>query len=349
MERHALPWRRFNNKQTSVFVLDLFCFFPLTQKEEKSQQHKSRNGVSDGRPAQAPPAPKCSSSDVLKDSSVSLATVSNVNIDIQLHKEEDPRERQVPRAQSFVSHHYAGNVAHSAPKDKRGKGKPDLSPSPTPLLPPQSLISGVGSRGGEESKTPNGLLDIHLQATPDPGETFSDFGEKQTPAADNDDTMELLKEADMQNQKLEAQTAEKHTVRRSTHKPNTKNITQGLEMNMDNTSDTVTLLKGAPTQNHTSDIHVSASSNTGILRYWYLLLYILFCLSSQVCLYSPISFLVVYLKSVFFIGKPRIHGKAVRAVPFYSIGENNYCAHSLRCFHIKAHTIPSMRRTFIRY
>ncbi|XP_076012996.1 serine/threonine-protein kinase Nek4 [Genypterus blacodes] len=234
----------------------------VRRKEEKPQQHKSRNGVSDDRPALAAPAPKGSSSDALKDSTESLATISNINIDIQLQKEEEPRERRLPRAQAVVSRHHAGNGAPSAPKDKKGRGKPELCPSPTPLQPPQSLISGVGSRG----ETPNGLLDFHPQATPDPGEAFSDFAAKQTPVADNDDTMELLREADMQNQKLKAQIAEKHAVRRSTHKANAKNIIQISEMKMDNKGDTVTLLRGAPTQNQTSDVHESLESTEKLLE-----------------------------------------------------------------------------------
>ncbi|KAF7659760.1 hypothetical protein LDENG_00293190 [Lucifuga dentata] len=239
---------------------------PLTRvrrKVEKSQQHKGRNGITDCHPAQTPSEPQSSSPNVLKDSIVSLTTVSNINIDIQLPKEEDLRERKVQRPQSVVSHHWKGNepVAHNAPTEKRGRRKPDTSPSPTSLQLPQSPISGVGKRVGEENRPPNGLLDIQ------PVKTFSVVVEKQLSDADNkDDTMELLKEADMQKQTLESQAVENKTERRSVQKPKTGNITEGLEMKMDNENDTVTLLKGAPTQNQTSDSHENLESTEKLLQ-----------------------------------------------------------------------------------
>lgn len=246
----------------------LSCFFSLhPQKEEKSQQPKVRNGVADCAPVQTPRPPKPPSPDALKASIASLATISNINIDVQLQEDEDLVQRQVQGPQAGVSHHRAGNepVTHSVHKDSKGRGKPDPSPPPSPVKPPLKSVSGVGSRGADERRASNGLLDIHPQATPNPGDTFSVCGEKQMSGVDDkDDTMELLKEAQMQNPKLEVEGAFSIRERRSpAHKSNIENI----ELNMDDKSDTVTLLKGAPTQHHTSDIQVSALSNRAVFLF----------------------------------------------------------------------------------
>ncbi|XP_074486642.1 serine/threonine-protein kinase Nek4 isoform X2 [Sebastes fasciatus] len=236
------------------------------RKEEKSQQPKVRNGVADYAPVQTPRPPKPPSPDALKASIASLATISNINIDVQLQEDEDLVKRQVQGPQAGVSHHRAGNepVTHSVHKDSKGRGKPDPSPPPSPVKPPLKSVSGVGSRGADERRASNGLLDIHPQATPNPGDTFSVCGEKQMSGVDDkDDTMELLKEAQMQNPKLEVEGAFSIRERRSpAHKSNIENI----ELNMDDKSDTVTLLKGAPTQHHTSDIQESLESTEKLLE-----------------------------------------------------------------------------------
>uniref|UniRef100_A0A3B4T5I8 non-specific serine/threonine protein kinase n=1 Tax=Seriola dumerili TaxID=41447 RepID=A0A3B4T5I8_SERDU len=88
----------------------------VKRKEEKPQQHKVWNGDTDCTPVQTPPPPKPSSPDALKCSLASLATVSNINIDIQLQEDEDLL--QVQRPQSVVSHHCAGEKQMSDVDDK---------------------------------------------------------------------------------------------------------------------------------------------------------------------------------------------------------------------------------------
>ncbi|XP_056250928.1 serine/threonine-protein kinase Nek4 isoform X1 [Seriola aureovittata] len=242
----------------------------VKRKEEKPQQHKVWNGNTDCTPVQTPPPPKPSSPDALKCSLVSLATVSNINIDIQL--KEDEELLQVQRPQSVVSHQCAGNehVTHSVHKDSKGRGKPDPSPPPSPVKPPLKAVSGVGSRGGDERRAPNGLLDIQPQATPNPGDTFSVLGEKQmSDVDDKDDTMELLQEANMQTPKPEEQKVAAFSApeRRSAYKSNIENIGVVVEVNMDNKNDTVTLLKGAPIQQlYTSDIQEVLESTEKLLE-----------------------------------------------------------------------------------
>ncbi|XP_035518072.1 serine/threonine-protein kinase Nek4 [Morone saxatilis] len=232
-------------------------------KEEKSQQHKVRNGLADCTPVQTPLPPKPSSPDSLKASIVSLATISNINIDIQPQEDEEPMRRQVQGPQSVVSHHRAGNEL--VYKDRKGRGKPDPSPPPSPVNPPlKKSVSGVGTGGGDERKAPNGLLDNRPQTRPSPGDTFSVCGEKQmSDVDDKDDTMELLKEAEMQNPVLKV---EKEAFSLPAHESSIENIGAVVEVNIDNKNDTGTLLKGAPTQYHTSDIQENLESTEKLLE-----------------------------------------------------------------------------------
>ncbi|XP_029907788.1 serine/threonine-protein kinase Nek4 isoform X2 [Myripristis murdjan] len=243
------------------------------RRTEVSQQDKERNGVSNQHRTQTPPVPKSPPPDALKGSSVSLATISNINIDIQPQEDKDLMERQVQQPQSVVTNHRADNepVTHSAPKDRRGRGKPDPSPPPSPLQPPLKPISGVARRGGQEKRPPNGLLGVRSQATPNPGDRFPVFVEKKTlDVDDKDDTMELLKEADMENPKHEdeRQTFVSVSVpeRKSAHKPGVENVKEVLEVNIDSKNDTVNLLKGAPTQSITSDVQDSLESTEKLLE-----------------------------------------------------------------------------------
>uniref|UniRef100_A0A3Q3LFS4 Serine/threonine-protein kinase Nek4 n=1 Tax=Mastacembelus armatus TaxID=205130 RepID=A0A3Q3LFS4_9TELE len=221
---------------------------PSHQPEPLVRQHKVQNGVTDCTPAQTSPPPKASSPDALKDSLVSLATVSNINIKIQQQEDEDLVNRQVQRPQSVVPPHRAGSehVTKSVYKDSKGRGKPDTSPVKSPL----KSVSGVSSRGGDEWKASSGLLDIQPQAMPNPGDTFSACEEKKMSDVDNmDNTMELLKEAQMQNPKLEVEKEAAFSMPhgRSSHNFSTGNIGVAVEMNMDNRNDTIALLKGAST------------------------------------------------------------------------------------------------------
>lgn len=271
-----------------------FCFFSCPpQKEEKSQPHKVWNGIIESTPVQTPPPHKPSSPDALKASLVSLATISNINIDIQRQEDEDLLKKQVQGPQSIVSHHRAGNepVTHSVYKDNRGRGKPDPSPPPSPVKPSLKSVSGVVSRGADERRASNGLLDIHQQARPNPRDTFSVVcGEEQMSVVDDkEDTMELLKEANMQNTNLEVERKADFSIpeRKTVPKSNNENIGVSLDVTIDNEDDTLTLLKGAPTQQHTSYIQVSAYSNTAL--FW--------------CFHMKYLFTCVNV----FPGKPRIY------------------------------------------
>ncbi|XP_029990420.1 serine/threonine-protein kinase Nek4 isoform X2 [Sphaeramia orbicularis] len=241
-------------------------------QEEKLQQHRSRNGVSDHTPTPTPtpllPPLKPSSSDALKASNASLATLSNINIDIPVQKDEDLC-RQVQGPQSVMSQQRASNEA--AHKEGKERGKQDPSPPLSPVWPPLKPVSCVGSRGGDEWKASNGLLDVHSKAAPHPGDAVFFIGDKQMSDVDEkDDTMELLREAGIHNPNLVVEKEGVFSIsvleKRSGHKPHTENITEVLETDMDNKNDTVTLPKGTPTQHHPSDIQESLDSTEKLLE-----------------------------------------------------------------------------------
>ncbi|KAM8917583.1 serine/threonine-protein kinase Nek4 isoform 2-T2 [Spinachia spinachia] len=206
-------------------------------KEDKSHKHKVQDGLKGDTPVQTPQPPKSSSADILKASIASLATISNINV--QLQEGEDPMEGLVQASHSVVLHQH----------------------------PPLKSVSGVGKWGADERRESNGLLDIHPEARASPGNIFSIDGEKpMSDVGGKEDTLELLKEADMQNPKLGvgSKMAFSNVERRSAHKSNVDRIETVVEVNME--SDTVTLLKGAPTQHRASDIQDSLESTEKLLE-----------------------------------------------------------------------------------
>ncbi|KAG7238337.1 hypothetical protein INR49_031053 [Caranx melampygus] len=210
---------------------------PSPQPEPSARvkrQDKASNGITDSTPVQTPPPAKPSSPDALKCSLASLATVSNINIDMQPQEDEDVSKRLVQRPQLVLSQHCTGDdhVTHSVHKDSKGKGKPDPSPARSPL-------------------SPLGRL----------------YQKQMSDVDDKDDTMELLHEANMQNPEPEVEKVSVFPApeRRPAHKSNIESISVVVEMNMDSKNDTVTLLKGAPIQ-HTSDIQDDLESTEKLLE-----------------------------------------------------------------------------------
>lgn len=192
--------------------------------------------------------PKPSSPDALKASTASLATISNISIDVQLQHDEDVIKGQVQESQSVVPVPLAVNESQI-----EGGWKPDPSRSLSPAkLPPKCVA------GGEERRESNGLLHMHPADIENPGETFSVLRDNQK--TDVDDTLKLLKEADMHKPKMEIKVemrASYVSERKPQHKSSVEN-TMFRDMEQDNENDTVTLLKGALTQHQSSDVQVSA-------------------------------------------------------------------------------------------
>lgn len=188
-----------------------------------------------------PPVPSSQpkSSDVLKTSIAHMATVSSVHLDLPLQQDEDVIKRQAQRPPSVASHHETTGepATRSVNKNSKVRGKPAVSL----LKPPLKAGSGVsGSRGGDKRTAANGLLDVQPQAPPSPGGTFS-----VNQMSDVDckyDTMELLREADVQN-------------------PNLENLEGVLDGN------TLTLLKQTPAHPLASDVQVSVQLSKETLYY----------------------------------------------------------------------------------
>ncbi|KAF3689668.1 Serine/threonine-protein kinase Nek4 [Channa argus] len=237
----------------------------VKRKEDISKQHKVCNSITDRTPIQTPPPPKASSSDGLQGSFSLITTISNINIDIELQEHEDLLKRQVEKPQVVLSHCRAGNehVPHSVYKDSNRGEKADPSPPPPPVKPPLKCVLDVGSRGSPKRRDSNGLLDIQTQVTPNPGDTFSVFGEKQMSYVDaKDDTIELLKEAEMQKSKLE----EKNNAAISV--PDMRSAQKfSVENYVDNKNDSVVFHTSTPTQHlHTSDIQDNLESTEKLLE-----------------------------------------------------------------------------------
>lgn len=190
----------------------------------------------DSTPIQTPPPFKPSSPDALR---ASLLTVSNIDIDIPVQQDNDLIQRQVQKPQPVVSHHWAANepLTHNVSKESKVRGKPDLSPAPSPLKPPLKSVSRVCSTREDEGRVASDLSDFQRQAKSNPADKLSISGEKKiSDMDDKDDTMELLKKADPRDPNLENEV---------------------LEADADNKNNTVTLFKHAPAHLPTSDIQVS--------------------------------------------------------------------------------------------
>lgn len=151
----------------------------IREKEESHSQrqpYKSGNGVPEKQQAHASPSLKSPSPDNLDSTSVSLATVSNVDIDIQ------PREEDglpPPRAES----NGRGGSKPVSQRYVKGRKRGKLEPSPPP--PSQWSVSDGKGRGKDE-KLSNG-----------PMRAVSNSAEKCTvnvDTDDKDDTIELLRD-----------------------------------------------------------------------------------------------------------------------------------------------------------
>ncbi|XP_008318507.1 serine/threonine-protein kinase Nek4 [Cynoglossus semilaevis] len=214
------------------------------RKEDKPlQQVRVGNGVPNSTPVQIIPPTKPPSPEALKGSCVSLATVSNITIDIPPREDEELLKKKTP---SVLSQQQAANdhVTHSVHKEGKRRGKPDPSPPLSPGKLPVRPVSSVGSRGGDDRQAANELMDIE----PKPGETFSIFREKQMSIGD--DTMDLLQEAGMQNPKLEVEKGDVFSMaeKKTAQKFNTENTGGCEEINLHNKNEVITVFKGNSAQ-----------------------------------------------------------------------------------------------------
>ncbi|KAM8868503.1 serine/threonine-protein kinase Nek4 [Synchiropus picturatus] len=152
-------------------------------KKEEASQHRGVQSSRAESPRPQLPCPPASQS------STCLATISNIDVDIQ-EQQEAEQTNTTP-----TSSHVTQNV-----QKQRGKSHPSLV-SVKPLPRPGS---GAGRRVGEVWKCSAGFIDLLPGAPEKPGKTFSlgVLDGKQMPDSDDEPgTVELLKEAEMNNVK----------------------------------------------------------------------------------------------------------------------------------------------------
>ncbi|XP_029006926.1 serine/threonine-protein kinase Nek4 [Betta splendens] len=222
VSRQEKPERHTSSPQSDPLVR-------VKRKDEKSQQHKVQN--SGNTSVKASESPKASSPDALEGSCASLATVSNISIDIPPQKDEDLLKRQVQGPQLIVSLQQPGNE-HVTHRIDKGERKPDLSSPPSPVKAPLKSVSGVASRGEEKRRASNGLVDNLPQAGPV-------FRDDQISVEARNDTMDLLKEAERQNPKLEEEKAATFCIpeKGSVHRSNAENNGSAVDITLRNKSD----------------------------------------------------------------------------------------------------------------
>lgn len=185
---------------------------------------------------------------------MSLATISNIDIDLQTQEEETNTQRGDPP--QTVSNARADNDAlcQRSVEEQRG-GNPDPPPF---LSPPRRLLSSVSTRE-EESKTTKAPV---MQGAPKTRDRVRTSVERTVNTDDKDDTMELLKDVVIESP------ATGHSIClgvspslsefRSAGQLKVESTGQTFEVNIENKDDTRNLLKEVPAHKHTAVVKVSA-------------------------------------------------------------------------------------------
>ncbi|XP_045078852.1 serine/threonine-protein kinase Nek4 isoform X2 [Coregonus clupeaformis] len=232
------------------------------RKEEiNTQDHKGRNGITEDTPPQTHLTPKSPTPDILNTTGASLATISNIDIDLQTQEEETNAQRGDPP--QTVSNARADNDALcERPMEERKGGKQD----PSPPLPPRRLLSGVSTRE-EERKTANGPV---MQGAPKPRDRVRTSVEKTVNTDDKDDTMELLKDVVIESPATERSiclgVSTSLPELRSAGQLKVESTGQTFVVNIENKDDTRNLLKEVPAHKHTAVVRESLESTEKLLE-----------------------------------------------------------------------------------
>uniref|UniRef100_A0A4W5MFZ1 Serine/threonine-protein kinase Nek4 n=1 Tax=Hucho hucho TaxID=62062 RepID=A0A4W5MFZ1_9TELE len=229
------------------------------RKEEiNTQEHKGRNGITQDTPPQTHLTTKSPTPDILNTTGVSLATISNIDIDLQTQEEKTNAQRGDPP--QSVSNARADNDAlcQRSMEEQRG-GKPDPPPR-------RRLLSSVSTRE-EESKTTNGPV---MQGAPKTRDRVRTSVEKTVKIDDKDDTMELFKDVVIES----PATGHRICLGVSTSLPEfraagqlkVESTGQTIEVNIENKDDTRNLLKEVPAHKHTAVVKESLVSTEKLLE-----------------------------------------------------------------------------------
>ncbi|KAL0978526.1 hypothetical protein UPYG_G00171700 [Umbra pygmaea] len=213
-------------------------------EELKSQQHKGHSGVTDAAPPMPrltvkPPAP-----DMLNTTDASLATISNIDINVQSQEVERNAQGGDPNAK-----------AASQKLGERRSGKQEPS---HPLPPPPRLLSGIIGGGEERRKTDGPVKKSVLKAKVKVKKSV----EKTVNLDDKNDPGDLLKDVVVESPASERSTS----LNVSASELKVESTDKAFEANVDNKDDTMDLLKKDLTQNHPSDIRESFESTEKLLE-----------------------------------------------------------------------------------
>ncbi|KAJ8409324.1 hypothetical protein AAFF_G00235220 [Aldrovandia affinis] len=164
------------------------------KEKKQSQHHKASKGITEPTSSPIELAPKAPSQDILKAANVSIATVSNVSIDIQSQIEGGQRKMELPLPERLPSN----SDNHKPAEDRRSRKE---YPSPSQ---PQggASVSGVGGR--KEERVSNGSMTHccppRLEMRPvDEGEQATGGQPPTVKMDDKDDTVNLLQDGGMEN------------------------------------------------------------------------------------------------------------------------------------------------------
>ncbi|XP_041747557.2 serine/threonine-protein kinase Nek4 isoform X3 [Coregonus clupeaformis] len=232
------------------------------KEEMNSQKHKGHNGIIEDAPPQTYLAPKSPTPDILNTTGASLATISNIDIDIQPQEEERKAQRGDP-PQTVPNAREDNDALYQRPVEELRGGKQDPS---HPLPPPRRLLSGVSSRV-EERRIANGPL---MQCALKPRDGVRTSVEKTVNMDDKDDTIELLKDVVIESpapeQSISLDVSTSLPESRSAGELKVESTGQTFEENFDNKDDTMNLLKEDPTQIHPADVRESLESTEKLLE-----------------------------------------------------------------------------------
>lgn len=170
--------------------IKLICFVVhILQIEENHLNRQSPcNGATENAPSNTHLPPKSPSRDILNSTGQSIATINNIDIEVQ---EQKHKKAKPPQPKSSNRH------ANKPPSlNKRRDEKEDALPPQT--HPPEKVL---GVERAEEKTTANGLIS-RSSTTHKPTDRAKSLTENKTPDVSMDlkeDTMKLLQEAAMQN------------------------------------------------------------------------------------------------------------------------------------------------------
>ncbi|XP_038871760.1 serine/threonine-protein kinase Nek4-like isoform X1 [Salvelinus namaycush] len=232
------------------------------REEMNSQSRNGYNGIIKDAPPKTYLTPKCPASDILNTTGASLATISNIDIDIQPQEEERRAQRGDPP--QFVPNASSDNdtLCQRPIEELRGGIQDPSHPQP----PPRRLLSGVSSRV-EERRTANGPL---MQCALNHRDGVRTSVERTVNMDDKDDTMELLKdvviESPVPEQTVSLNVSTTLPESRSAGEFKVESTGQTFEVNINNKDDTMNLLKEDPTQKHPADVRESLESTEKLLE-----------------------------------------------------------------------------------